>query len=255
MEALMKSRWFALLTLVLISIVAFAQDDRQRADSPGTVKHGPCESADDSSEVSAAIRREAERFGIGFLGLLEERKPTGPEVTLEVFHLLADVANGTHTGRVATMLASRKDVIDATGLGLVRERLARRYEDVIAALYPEILAGEVKLNCEEPPDDARILRGLSPVTRGIPGLYEVWREDVEIVKERIDGRIDPPRFYPLVGVARLHHCTYKCSVFFNKTIEVAWPFSFCPIRKPSVEVVSINMDHLRLVMDSPPRKP
>ena len=44
-----------------------------------------------------------------------------------------------------------------------------------------------------------------------PFLYEVQRNNIRIVKERIADYIDPPRFVPLIGPAQLHHAHYKCT--------------------------------------------
>jgi hypothetical protein len=55
--------------------------------------------------------------------------------------------------------------------------------------------------CEDPPDDAQVLRALDPVARGVYYIYEEFRDDIQIVTERIVDRIDPVRTYPLIGDA------------------------------------------------------
>jgi hypothetical protein len=89
-----------------------------------------------------------------------------------------------------------------------------------------------------------VLRALSPVgdvlNAGNPG-----REDVRIDCELLTEQVDPPRFFPMIGTARLHHCHFKCTVRYNETIEWTHPF---PVRcsVPRVEVVYIDRDHLHL---------
>lgn len=67
--------------------------------------------------------------------------------------------------------------------------------------------------------------------------------NVRIVVEPIVDRVDECRFYPLVGPARLHHCHYKCTVYFDKTIRSDWPIPMTHTDQ-SEEVVYIDHDHL-----------
>ena len=99
--------------------------------------------------------------------------------------------------------------------------------------------------CEDPPDDAAVLRAIDPVTRGVYYIYEEFRDDIQIVTERIVDRIDPVRTYPLIGDAQLHHCHYKCTVYYTETISCGWPFPTY-IRRAHPEVVYIDKDHLHL---------
>lgn len=108
--------------------------------------------------------------------------------------------------------------------------------------------------CEEPPDEARILRAMPRQLR-LGGLYHEKRDNVQIVTELLVDRIDPPRFFPLVGPAQQHHCHWKCSVYYTEVVESSYPF---PIRivKPRIQVVYIDTDHLHLFVgdDVTPRK-
>ena len=90
-----------------------------------------------------------------------------------------------------------------------------------------------------------MLRALEDVLRGVPYVVEEFRDDVEVISEKIVDRIDPPRFYPLVGPAQLHHCHWKCTIYYTETIESGYPF---PVRlkRPRVQVVYIDKDHLHL---------
>jgi hypothetical protein len=58
-------------------------------------------------------------------------------------------------------------------------------------------------------------------------------------------KIDPARFFPLIGPAQLHHCHWKCTIYFVETMESGYPFPFqCKTQR--VEVVYIDKDHLHL---------
>lgn len=136
----------------------------------------------------------------------------------------------------------------------VSQRIEERYNginDFRTAILPPIRPGSPAPTCEDPPDDAQILRSLKPVARGVPYVYEEFREDIQIVVERLVDKIDPPRFYPVLGWAQLHHCHYKCTVFFTETRQSGYPFPFY-IRKPRTEVVYIDKDHLHLVPGGSP---
>ena len=135
----------------------------------------------------------------------------------------------------------------------VSSRIEDKYNhknDFRTAILPPIRPGFPPPKCEDPPDDAAILRAIKPVTRGVPYVYEEFREDIDITKEQLVDRIDPPRFYPLIGWAQLHHCHYKCTVFFTETLQSGYPFPYY-VRKPQVEVVYIDKDHLHLAPGGP----
>jgi hypothetical protein len=138
----------------------------------------------------------------------------------------------------------------------VTENLERKYIwnkiDYRTVIMPPIREGFPPPMCEDPPDEAAVLRALEDVTRGVPYIYEEFRDDIEVVTERLVDRIDPPRFYPLIGPAQLHHCHYKCTVYFTETVESGFPL---PVRlkKPRVEVVYIDKDHLHLCTGGDPQ--
>ena len=130
----------------------------------------------------------------------------------------------------------------------VTERMQEKYcypNDFRTPVLPPIREGFPPPTCEDQPDDARVLRALEHVTRGVPYFYEEFRDDVEVVKERIKDTIDPPRFFPLIGPAQLHHCHWKCTITYTETIESGYPFPF-RCRRPRVKVIYIDLDHLHL---------
>ena len=82
---------------------------------------------------------------------------------------------------------------------------------------------------------------------GLPGLEEIQRNNVRIVKEKIADYIDPPRVYPVVGPAQLHHVHYKCIVYFTEVTRVGWPIPYTTTDEDSQEVIYIDLDHLHMV--------
>jgi hypothetical protein len=104
--------------------------------------------------------------------------------------------------------------------------------------------------CEDPPDRQQILRVMPHVTRGIPYIYEEFRDEIDFVVEKMADHIDPPRFYPLIGPAQLHHCHYKCTVYYTETIQTDYPFPVKLTRRRA-EVVYIDKDHLHQVVCTP----
>ncbi len=99
--------------------------------------------------------------------------------------------------------------------------------------------------CEDAPSDAEILRALPRVARGLPGVCEMFRDDVVIVKNRLVDKIDPARFFPLVGMAQLHHRHWECTVYYNEIVQASHPFPVC-LKKARTQVVYIDKDHLHL---------
>jgi hypothetical protein len=102
-------------------------------------------------------------------------------------------------------------------------------------------------SCDEPPDLQKILRALPCMPRGLPYIYDVFRDDVEVSAEKLVDSVDPPCFFPLIGLAQLHHCHWKCTVTFTEHIDVGFPCPF-QIKRRRSEVVYIDKDHLRHCM-------
>src|ERR1051325_8673606 len=102
--------------------------------------------------------------------------------------------------------------------------------------------------CEDPPDRAEMLRALPRVTRGIPYIFEEFRDDIEFTVQKLVDKVDPPRFFPLLGPAQLHHCHWKCTIFYTETIDSSYPFPV-RIKRRRAEVVYIDKDHLHLCVN------
>lgn len=98
--------------------------------------------------------------------------------------------------------------------------------------------------CADMPSEDQVMRALpdSPAG-GFAFFQESQRNNVRIVVEPIVDRLDECKFYPLVGPARLHHCHYKCTVYYDKVIRSYWPIPFTHVDQTE-EVVYIDKDYL-----------
>jgi hypothetical protein len=153
-----------------------------------------------------------------------------------------------------TSPAPKSEVIQASHLELVPPQRTEHAADRpcvkserATKVMPPICEGAAA--CEEAPDEAEVLRALPHPQRSAPYLYESSRDDVQVVTERIVDKIDPARYYPLIGPASLHHCHWKCTVYYTETIQGSFPFPFKCVR-PRVEVVYIDKDHLHVCADT-----
>jgi hypothetical protein len=136
----------------------------------------------------------------------------------------------------------------------VTERMQEKYchkNDFRTPILPPIIPGAPPPVCEDAPDEARVLRAWKKVPRGVPYYYEEFRDDIQIVPELIVDKIDPPRFFPPVGMANLHHCHWKVTIYYTETIESSQPFPF-RCRRPRVDVLYMDLDHLHLCVGQSP---
>ena len=81
----------------------------------------------------------------------------------------------------------------------------------------------------DPPSDDEVMRTFEralPQQGGIPFLYECQRNNVRIVKEKIADYIDPPRVFPLIGPAQVHHASYKCTIYYTQVERMGWPLPY-----------------------------
>lgn len=117
----------------------------------------------------------------------------------------------------------------------------------VAILDPITEGNHVAL--DEPSDDqvVRLLEKIRPLSGAVPGLETSQRVIKGIVKEKMVDFVDPPRFYPLVGPAQLHHVHFKCTVYFSEIANVGWPVPHTVPAQDCVEVLTIDMDHLHRV--------
>ncbi len=124
-----------------------------------------------------------------------------------------------------------------------RERYAKA-----PILGPLVPGGPVEA-LDTPSDDEVMvaLERVRPVRGGLPLLWERSRNNVRIVKDKIADYIDPPRVYPLIGPAQLHHCHYKCTIYFSETTRNGWPLPYTTVAEDAQEVVYIDHNHFHMV--------
>ena len=128
----------------------------------------------------------------------------------------------------------------------VSERIEDKYlhkNDWRTPIMPPVREGFPPPVCEDPPTDREVMRTMARVAHGVPFVYEEFRDDVKVVYERIVDKIDPPRVFPLVGPAQLHHCHWKCTVYYTETVQSDYPFPV-KLKKRRIQVIYIDKDHL-----------
>ena len=123
----------------------------------------------------------------------------------------------------------------------------KRYEK--APILGPITPSSPAIALDEPSDDEvmRALEDARGVQGGWPFLWERQRNNVRITKDLVADYVDPPRVYPLVGPAQLHHAQYKCTVYFNEVTRVGWPVPYTTVNDDAEEVLYIDHNHLHMV--------
>ncbi|GIW88042.1 MAG: hypothetical protein KatS3mg108_2366 [Isosphaeraceae bacterium] len=127
----------------------------------------------------------------------------------------------------------------------LEEDIAREERDRVPILDP--VPGEfAPPACLDPPSEAEVWAKVPKFRHGCPPFYEVQRNNVRFLIEKIGEKIDPVRIYPLAGPAQLVHCHYKATVYFDELYWSDYPIPFHH-RDARVEVVYIDKDYLRRV--------
>ena len=88
------------------------------------------------------------------------------------------------------------------------------------------------------------------VPRGVPYIYETFRDDIVIVKNRLVDKIDPPdssRSWPV----QLHHCHWECVIYYTELVQSDYPFPVY-LKKARTQVIYIDKDHLHLYVGPNP---
>jgi len=135
---------------------------------------------------------------------------------------------------------------------LQKEKEDRAWEqeryDRVPILGP-ITSGGPPVALDAPSDDEvmRAWERAHQLEGGFPMLYEKQLNNVRIVKHKIADYVDPPRVYPLIGPAQLHHAHYKCIIYYSLTERVGWPVPYTTVDEDASEVIYVDHNHLHMV--------
>lgn len=90
-------------------------------------------------------------------------------------------------------------------------------------------------NVGDPPTDAYILRAMPKIARGTPPVYEEFRDNIVILKNRLSSRV---LAVPLHGGATVNVVTdhWECVVYFDHVTQSEYPFPI-RVKKPRVMVI------------------
>ncbi len=102
----------------------------------------------------------------------------------------------------------------------------------------------------EPPSPLEVIRALEKQENiedeALTNLYTRHRDRFRVVVEALYDKVDSLRFYPTVGVARLHRVRFECTVFFTETVDAKWPVDH-KMGKNLRKVLTIDADHLDVI--------
>jgi hypothetical protein len=125
----------------------------------------------------------------------------------------------------------------------LEEDIKREERNKVPILDP--IPGEVAPPpCLDPPSEEEIWNKVPKFKNGCPPFYEVQRNNVRFLIEKIGEKVDPPKIYPLAGPCQLVHCHYKCTVYFDELYWSDYPIPFHHLDH-RVEVIYIDKDYLR----------
>jgi RNA polymerase sigma factor (sigma-70 family) len=163
---------------------------------------------------------------------------SAPVLCLPMKDDLRVLVGGRHLGidglRAGDLVAIR---LDSTNSVIQDIRALQRPDKVT------VLKSASDLAHLKPPSTGEVLRAMSQAPRYVPAILKVYRDEISVVTERLVKQVDPPRFFPLVGVAELHHYHWKCTVYYSEIVESGEPFAVCS-KRSRVEVVYIDKDYL-----------
>ena len=212
-DARQARRLVAILRTTTQSPAAFALTLKFLKDTGGDLRHS----------VPDAVRA-AERLGIFSRDPL--KKLPANECTRVVTEMIEEL------GRKAEAEVAEKD----------RDH---RKDDIRLPVLHRIIPGELPPVCEDPPEEADVLRAWKNPRLSVPGVCEEFYDNIQIVPELIVDKIEPARFFPVVGMANLHHCHWKVSIYYDETIETSFPFPF-KFKRTRADVLYMDLDHLHL---------
>ena len=123
------------------------------------------------------------------------------------------------------------------------EKILEKCEKEGVPILPPIKGENAPIFCMDYPSEEHVYSTLPPIPTGVPFVYEVQRKNVRITVEKLVDQIDECRFFPLVGPCQIHHCHFKCTVWWDETITSGWPIPFTHTDHKQ-EVLYIDKDHL-----------
>jgi hypothetical protein len=106
-----------------------------------------------------------------------------------------------------------------------------------------ILLALTHATAAQPPTDAQVLRSIAPVPRGVPFVFEEFRDDILIVKTQVGGKAGPRMLVPLIGPARVVESHWECAVYYTQVVKALVPFPV-EVQKKRVQVVYIDKAEL-----------
>jgi len=124
----------------------------------------------------------------------------------------------------------------------IEKFLERCEKDGVPILGP--IKGEfAPVFCMDPPSELEMYETLKPIVHGVPFVYEVQRKNVRFSIEKLVDQVDECRIFPLAGPCQLHHCHFKCTIWWDETTTMGWPIPW-QYTDHKQEVVYIDKDHL-----------
>jgi beta-lactamase regulating signal transducer with metallopeptidase domain len=113
-----------------------------------------------------------------------------------------------------------------------------------------VTSGGVTAKALDPPSQDDVLTAVQKARAASnkgPLRTETQRENVRMTIEPIATYTDPPRVYPLIGPAQLHHAHYKCTIIYNETAKQGGPLPHTSAKKAAQEVVYVDHNHFHMV--------
>ncbi|MDY3551179.1 RNA polymerase sigma factor [Gemmata sp. JC717] len=161
---------------------------------------------------------------------------------LVLLALVTTAALGTAIGQVGPPAAPATAEVPMS-VGATLEDLKKENEWLrrqVEALKKKLAAAEARVLGDEPPTDQEVIRALPKPAAG------VVREDIMIVKQKIQDRldpVDPTRLDPGIAPARLWVQHWECRVYYTESVELPWPVP-TKFTKSRVHVVYIDKNAL-----------
>lgn len=200
-------------------------------------------SADASTEVSAELRRE----NAALVARIQEL-----EARLRALEVRQGKTRDPLAGAAPTPLPASVTVLWTDSRG---DTWTERWElrDGALKVISRVQTGKELRRDQASASDAldipspeQVLRSLREEAAGqVPFLAEATRRNVQIVVEKVADKVQDPKYYPLVGVARLHNRHFKCTVSYELATRSDWPVPFSHTDQKS-QVVFVDRNHLQV---------